>query len=300
MVSQVTTEDFINKANKVHGCKYIYDLVEYITTNTKVKIVCPEHGVFEQKPAKHLVGQGCPKCTKFRKKGHDEFMDKAIQIHGTKYDYSKSDFSHVKNKTIIICSIHGEFWQTVDKHVNFGRGCPDCGGSRKKTLEEFIVEAREVHGNLYDYTRAQYVQFEAKLTIICNKHGEFYQTPHNHIIGKQGCPHCVHRISKGETDWLNHLGVPNDIEHRNVLLYLADRKIKADGYIPEIGTVYEFYGDYYHGNPLFYNPEGYNPHTKCTFGELYQKTMEKEKSILESGLKLVCIWEHEWKASNEK
>jgi hypothetical protein len=290
---------FIQKAQKIHNEKYAYDLVEYKNAKTKIKIVCHTHGIFEQTPDKHLFGQGCPLCSKYRKKSLTEFEEKAIKIHNAKYDYSKTDFSHIKNRAIIICPEHGEFLQILDKHINFGRGCPDCGGSRKKTLEEFIAEAEEVHCGLYDYSLVEYIGFERKITIICKRHGEFYQTPHNHIIGKQGCPHCVHRISKGETDWLNFIGLPNDKLHRNVLLRLDDRKIKADGYDPATATVYEFYGDYYHGNPIFYKSNMINPHTKCSFGELYQRTLEKEASIFKSGLKLVSIWEHEWKAANE-
>jgi hypothetical protein len=291
--------DFIVKAQEVHGSKYIYDWVDYKNISTKVKIACVIHGIFEQKPSKHLLGQGCPWCSKYRKKSDKEFAEKAIKIHDGKYDYSKTDFSLIKNRVIIICPVHGEFLQVLDKHINFGRGCPDCGGSRKKTQTEFLIEAKNVHGELYDYSLSQYDNFEKKLIIICKRHGEFYQTPHNHIIGKQGCPHCVHRISKVETAWLDYIGLPKDEQHRNVLIKLDDRKIKADGYEPTTSTVYEFYGDYYHGNPQFFKSDARNPHTKCTFGELYQRTLEKEASILKGGLKLVSIWEHEWKTINE-
>lgn len=182
----------------------------------------------------------------------------------------------------------------LHKHLS-GRGCQICGGSKKKTQDEFLVEAKNVHGELYDYSSSAYENFEKKLTILCKRHGEFYQTPHNHIIGKQGCPHCTHRISKGETEWLNYIGLPNDSSHRNVLIKLSDRKIKADGYDPNTKTVYEYYGDYYHGNPKFYQESDYNPHTKCTFGELYQKTLEKEKSIIKDSYKLITMWESNWK-----
>lgn len=287
-------KNFISISIEFHGNKYDYSLVSYQNALTKVIIICKDHGEFLQTPAKHSRGQGCPKCSKYRKKSFSEFKEKSEQIHNRKYNYSKTDFSHIKNKTIIICSEHGEFLQTLDKHINFKRGCPDCGGSRKKTLEEFIEEANNIHNKLYDYSLSNYINFEEKLTIVCKRHGEFYQTPHNHIIGKQGCPHCVHRISKKETTWLNFIGIPNDKEHRNVLLYLGDRKIKADGYDPITKTVYEFYGDYYHGHPKFFDSIKLNPHTKCSFGELYQKTLEKELSIQKAGLNLIKIWEHEW------
>lgn len=295
--------NFVERAVCVHGEKYDYSLTEYQGALLKVKIICRSHGIFEQGASKHLEGQGCSKCAKEKNKPPgkkpklSENRDRAIEIHKNKYDYSKTDFSFKKNgdKTIIICPEHGEFLQSLDKHINRGHGCSTCSGNRKKTQEEFLNEVKDVHGELYDYSLSQYNGFEAKLTIICKRHGEFCQTPHNHIIHKQGCPYCVHRISKVETEWLNYIGIPNDKEHRNVFIKLENRSIKADGYEPSIKTVYEFYGDYYHGNPLFYRPDIINPHTKCTFGELYQRTREKEKSISDAGLKLVCIWEHEWK-----
>jgi hypothetical protein len=287
---------FLDRSKSIHNNLYSYDLVNYVNALTKVEIICKTHGSFWQIPATHCRGTGCPKCSKYSKKSINEFKEKAIKIHNNFYDYTKTDFSKIINKSIITCPIHGDFIQSLDKHINSKHGCPKCGGSQKKTLEEFINEAQQIHGNLYDYILSVYLNFELKLEIICSKHGSFWQTPHNHIIGKQGCPTCVHRISKGELDWLNFIGLPNDNLHRNVYIKLFDRSIKADGYDSKINTVYEFYGDYYHGNPKFYNPTAVNPHTKCTFGELYSRTLEKEKSIKAAGINLVSIWEHEWNA----
>jgi hypothetical protein len=59
---RLTTEDFISKTIQKHGHIYDYSLVEYINARTKVKIICPEHGTFEQNPANHLNGNGCPSC----------------------------------------------------------------------------------------------------------------------------------------------------------------------------------------------------------------------------------------------
>lgn len=57
-----TTEQFIEEAQQVHGDKYDYSKVNYINSHSKVEIICPIHGSFEQKPYKHLNEQGCPKC----------------------------------------------------------------------------------------------------------------------------------------------------------------------------------------------------------------------------------------------
>ena len=60
---KLTTEEFIKKAQQIHNQKYDYQLVDYKNAHTKVKIICPEHGVFEQFPCNHIKGyNGCPKC----------------------------------------------------------------------------------------------------------------------------------------------------------------------------------------------------------------------------------------------
>lgn len=59
---RLTTEEFIEKANRVHNNKYTYEKAHYINTGTKLCITCPEHGDFWQVPNNHLLGAGCPKC----------------------------------------------------------------------------------------------------------------------------------------------------------------------------------------------------------------------------------------------
>ena len=86
-----TTQKFIEKAQLLHGDKYDYSHVEYRDTHTKVCIICSEHGEFWQAPHNHLRGQGCPKCgtqktTTQRRHTPQEFIEKAQQVHGDKYD----------------------------------------------------------------------------------------------------------------------------------------------------------------------------------------------------------------------
>ncbi|GAB3843718.1 hypothetical protein GCM10028822_00190 [Hymenobacter terrigena] len=57
-----TTESFVQKSRTVHGNCYDYSLVAYKATNLKVTIICPAHGVFDQRPVIHLQGSGCPQC----------------------------------------------------------------------------------------------------------------------------------------------------------------------------------------------------------------------------------------------
>lgn len=134
--------------------------------------------------------------TSGRRLSQEEFISKAKEVHGDKYDYSKVNYTKAKSNVCIICPIHGEFWQRADNHLH-GKGCPICGhkpvwDKKKGNTEEFIMKAIEVHGNKYDYSKVKYVNNYTKVCIICPIHGEFWQTPANHLHGR-GCPKCKGR-----------------------------------------------------------------------------------------------------------
>ncbi|BDH16414.1 MAG: hypothetical protein [Bacteriophage sp.] len=139
----LNTKKFIKRANAIHNNKYSYKKTKYVNNRTKVIITCSEHGEFEQGPHRHLVGDGCPKCG-YIKKATDRinkhsllFTDKAKVIHGSKYDYSKVNYTGNKNKVIIICPVHGEFEQTPDTHLYAKCGCPKCGNN-SSNLESIV------------------------------------------------------------------------------------------------------------------------------------------------------------------
>ena len=131
---QLTKEEFIEKARKIHGDKYDYSNVNYINMKTKVIITCPKHGDFPQTPNKHLSGRGCRECqyekvSELHKLDTKEFIKRAREIHGDKYDYSKVKYVGYDNEVIIICPKHCGFKQTP--HVHFlGSGCPKCNSSK--------------------------------------------------------------------------------------------------------------------------------------------------------------------------
>lgn len=207
MGKKLTTETFIEKAKKIHGDTYNYSKVNYVNNRTKICIICPIHGEYWQAPDAHLRGQGCPTCGGTKKLTTQEFIEKAREIHGTKYDYSKVNYVNSKTNVCIICPDHGEFWQLPDYHLK-SYGCPKCGINTRaknntKTTEQFIKEAQQIHGDKYDYSKVQYIGKDKNVCIICPKHGEFWQTPHNHLCGS-GCPACkneyISNLYKDTTD----------------------------------------------------------------------------------------------------
>jgi hypothetical protein len=123
-----------------------------------------------------------------RKLTKEEFVERSIKKHGYFYDYSKVEYINSYTKVLIICPIHGEFWQRPDCHLN-GQGCPHCVGVAKLTKEEFVERSLEVHSDWYDYSKVEYINCRTKVLIICPDHGEFWQRPDSHLNGN-GCPIC--------------------------------------------------------------------------------------------------------------
>lgn len=188
-----TTIQFIKDAKKIHGDKYDYSLVEYKNNTIKVKIICPVHGVFEQKPVCHLKGNGCPICGGSLKHTNESFIAKAREVHGDKYDYSKVNYVNTYTKVKIGCSVHGYFLQAPTNHLS-GRICPMCAREHAATVlslnkSEFIKRANKIHNNYYSYKKTQYKSSNLKVIITCPKHGDFEQLPASHLKG-HGCFKC--------------------------------------------------------------------------------------------------------------
>ena len=199
MAKKKTTNQFIDEAKNVHGNKYDYSKVIYVNDRTKVCIICPEHGEFFQIPSNHLKGKGCMKCSMKNKPqclpvGKDVFVEKARKVHGNKYDYSKVSYVDGLTKVTIICPKHGEYEQKPQNHLA-GCGCQKCqdekrGISQKWDIKKFVSEAKNVHGEKYDYSLVEYRNTDTPVNIICPIHGIFSQTPYHHVRRKQGCPAC--------------------------------------------------------------------------------------------------------------
>ena len=195
-IKVTNTESFIKKAKMIHGDKYDYSKAQYVNAHTKICIICPIHGEFWQTPNNHThktAPKGCPSCSGTKKLTTEEFITKARKIHGDKYDYSKVEYINNLTKVCIICPIHGEFWQTPNRHLS-GCNCPFCSHqSFKDTKESFIEKARKIHGDKYDYSKVEYVNSHTKVCLTCPKHGEFWMAPTNHLRNR-GCPKCKNEL----------------------------------------------------------------------------------------------------------
>ena len=276
--------DFINRSNIIHNNKYDYSKVVYKNSDTKVIFICLEHGEFEQLPSEHLKGRGCKKCGIIKNSKNNtnttiNWIKKAKLIHENKYDYSKIEYIHSEQKLIIICPEHGEFEQIASNHLR-GYGCKQCFYDKKlKSKEQFIIDINLIHGDKYDYSKVNYINSKEKIIIICPEHGEFEQTPNNHLSKKSGCSSCSSEktISKSEQeiyDFIKSLGIDN-IEQSN-------RKIlnnqELDIYLPDHKLSIEFNGLYWHNED--YKDNNYH--------------LLKTEECLSKGIQLIHIFEDEW------
>jgi Zn finger protein HypA/HybF involved in hydrogenase expression len=284
---------------------YSYDKTIYVRAHDKVIVSCLLHGDFFITPDRHTNGgDGCPSCSNMvraasKTKTKEVFLVRAYDKHGDAYDYSIIDYKNVKTKIEIICKEHGSFWQSPEHHVYLGQGCPECAPNKisvmkRKPFELFVNEANNKHNSIYIYNVESYNKGENKIDILCNKHGIFQQHKKSHLSGA-GCPTCSNNVSKSEIKWLDSLAIPH--EFRQVILHIGNNKIKADAYDPNTNTIYEYWGDFWHGNPTVYNRNDINPRVKKTYGELFEGTQEKRRLIQNAGYNLIEIWGSDYKGS---
>lgn len=290
MPPKQTLEEFISKSIAIFGNEFDYSSVNYVNAATKVVLICKKHGPFNIKPKDHIrLERGCSVCSGVIY-NTQTFIKKAKLTHGDRFDYNNVNYSGIFNKVSITCKVHGDWYQTPDRHLQ-GRGCPKCKKSSRKDLDFFIKTANSLHKNKYDYSKVIFTRMFDNVIITCSKHGDFKQTPANHIHHKHGCSACMVGTSKKEIEWLDYIGVPNNNSCRSVILHIGGRRLIVDGYDGSTNTIYEFYGDYWHGNPKRYNPKEINKGNKTSFGKLYEKTMLREKFIHDNGFNLVTMWE---------
>jgi len=348
MPTKLTTEDFIAKARKIHGDRYDYSLVNYVSAKSNVDIICKAHGVFAQFPNNHLGGKGCPECAKTarwdgRRQTTEGFIALAKSVHGDRYDYSKTVFTSKDDKVIIGCQTHGDFLQTPGDHTqgygcmscgyeasnrakikwtqdefiaaarvthgdkyNYdktvytylfkpviitcplhgdfeqipnnhvqGRGCHICGGSKKLTVDEFILRARAIHGDKYDYSLVKYINYGIGVDIICREHGVFNQIPSNHILGK-GCSACGNYGPSTPEQELSEF-IATLVE-----TVTSDRTVispqEIDCLIPSKKLGVEFCGIYWHSEK--YKSDHYH--------------LNKLKAANTAGLDLIQVFGDEW------
>lgn len=302
---------FVDRSNDEHGeGTYLYDEAEYVDNDTPLKIKCtvPGHKPFWQTPRHHInAGQGCPTCHS-RVLGKDKFVEKSKLKNGNKCGYDAAVYVNIDTLLTLTCLVnpdHKPFEITPRSHFA-GNGCPACGRINKgkhlrKSEEWFIMMALLKNGDSCFYTLVVYVNSKTKVILICRnnpEHGRFLISPDKHLAG-YGCQKCSStNTSRPAMEWLAYMSIKLGchIQHsKNEGEYqIPGTKYHADGYSKKINMVFEFHGDYWHGNPKVFSRDAINKKTGMTFGHLYDKTIARQACIEAKGFQYVCIWESEW------
>ena len=166
--------------------KYDYSLVNYIDGRTPVKIICKEHGVFEQRPIDHKQGKGCRKCSGVYQMTPDEYLSEVKKIYPN-YDFSKTKYINKKNKIIVIDEDGFEYLIDPYAFIN-GR---DLGIKSLIDINSYLIHRyKKVHVDKYSYEKVKYSGNQKNIIITCKEHGDFSQTPGAHQNGA-GCPKCA-------------------------------------------------------------------------------------------------------------
>lgn len=207
---RLTTDEFVSRARTIHGEAFDYSLVEYKSTNSPVKIICPIHGIFEKSPSNHLHKtrpQGCPECAdelrgERRKLSESEVINRILSVHGDRYDLSNVTYSGMRDKVLLLCSIHGEFEITPMKLIYDRQGCKKCGfesRAKKKSIARegesvadlFPEIGRELHES--NSIKASELKSGSNQRLLweCTVCSHQWLATVNHRTSGTGCPVCT-------------------------------------------------------------------------------------------------------------
>jgi len=292
-MKKMSLKEFVEKARAVQCVEYDYSLVRYMNNYTPVQITCKKHGIFLQAPKEHLKGSQCPSCSD-RKSSKSIFVAKAMVVHGKNYFYDKVKYKNNKTAVEIKCLQCGIYFIQTPQHHLRGSGCSACSKVKPYNNVTFATAAGMNHNNKYNYKNVVYKNNKTEVEILCKEHGTFKQRPDAHLRGV-GCPKCKRRVSGKETTWLDALG----IDERQKRISLMDGTyIFADGF--KGNTIYEFLGDFWHGNLDRYNGNDINRVCKKTMDQLNCKTFERLEKIVASGFNVFYIWESIYDSNNKE
>lgn len=279
----ITQEEFIRRCYEVHQDTYDLSKVVYTRQRDCIEVHCSIHGAFFPAAINFLHGgTGCPACAG---RGLD-WVERFTSVHGDKYDYTQFRYVDYKQPAVIICKEHGEFLQTPDNHYRGKQGCPQCKGkriqlSKQMSFEEFVNRAKVKHNGKFTYTCKEWTNLLTGVVYVQCVHGAHAQSPVNHLSGKVPCAKCGDKKSKPESEVADFLGLFTKVEQRNKQI-LKPREI--DIYLPDKDIAVEFHGMYWHTH---WSAEDEKSNKL--------KTYIKYKDCGDKGIRLITIFEHEWK-----
>ena len=293
---------FANKLLERYGRDaFAYDATQYKGMYSPLEFECTQcRHVFTKRPTTLLQQKhGCPKCayrriSEAQVRSSVEFFRLAREVWGDRYTYHPRIDQKYGNADLIsrTCNVCNVTQDQIIPSLLGDNGCSICSQKKKHTKESFIAKSEAIWGKgKFDYTLVTNVSNNVPVTLKCTEGHTFQCSPSNHFT-RGNCPRCSRKkfISAGETEWLNSLMIPND--NRNIWLNVNGQKFNVDALIN--GTVYEYYGDYWHGNTKRFDPQMINAYSGLTMQELHEHTVEREQLLRDGGYVVISMWESDW------
>lgn len=201
-----SSSDFVNDAQRVHGSKYDYSMVEYINSHTKVKIICFKHGAFCQSPTSHLSGSSCPDCSKdlkletTRHESINSIQKRINESSDYKVSMIEDSFTSINVRARFMCTEHGEFERLVNTVLYRGNPCLECFRNTENSNVYSQERAEKKLDEVLDsgITYEPFIYHGVDKTIIklnCSKHGDWESTLARLINNKVNCPQCSEKVS---------------------------------------------------------------------------------------------------------
>ncbi len=202
------------------------------------------------------------------------------------------------------CADHDEFLCTPDNMMNRNKyGCPVCSEalraiSKTKTHDDVVSEIfTRTFGEII--LMEQYKGSRERHRFSCLNDHMWWTTPDSVLRGS-GCPTCMRpkMFSQKAVRWLEmcakrfncYIEHAANGEEKRIRIPGFVQPCKVDGFCADTNTVFEFYGDMWHGNPAVYGADAVLIGGK-TAKELYERTKRREAGLIELGYRVIFTWE---------
>jgi hypothetical protein len=267
----------------------------YAGMNRKVSYVCPKHGEIASDAKNMMAGAKCPKCAFEARKGRNRLTGKKMlerfrQTHGDRYDYSAAVYAGQQIPVAIKCPDHGTFFQKPEFHWS-GSRCPNCfhdqrrGASQRDTYESFVAKVIGQFGSLIEVPLFDYKNSQQDITVVCTKHGTTNASRPNWLVnGQNPCTKCNHMKSSGEDEIADFLSNFTNVVRRTRSV-IPPREL--DIYLPDHNLAIEYCGEFWHSHG-----------DKESEARDKRKHIEKHEACAANGIRLITLWESEWKDHN--
>ena len=308
-----TIERIQDEGPKLHPtCNYSHVIPEHITDGARSEIpvfcnVCRQ--MFVTAINDHLSGykSGCSHCSERRAWTIERIQEEGPKLHPT-CNYSHVVPEHItdgsRSEIPVFCEIcQVLFLTTILEHFYNKTGCIRCSKRERWTAIRVKNEGPELHPSCdYSYVIPEHITdgCDSEIPVFCKKCQRlFLVTIAHHFCDKTGCPPCNSRgYSRAQIEWIEFCMKRDGVFIHHALnggeYSIPGTRYHVDGYYPPLKKIYEYYGDWWHGNLDKYPRDKMNTKSKKTMGELYDKTIERHKVILEKGYTIEYIWENDW------